>query len=64
MSALFLLIIASLLVALGFLGAFLWATASGQYDDDYSPSVRILFDDNRPNNQESKEPIEPTEKNT
>lgn len=64
MSALFLLIIASLLVAIGFLGAFLWATASGQYDDDYSPSVRILFDDNLPTKIESKEPIEPTEKNT
>jgi len=64
MSALFLLIIASLLVAIGFLGAFLWATANGQYDDDYSPSVRILFDDNKPSQQEPIEPIEPTEKNT
>ena len=63
MSALFLLILASLLVAIGFLGAFLWATASGQYDDDYSPSVRILFDDNLPTNIESKEPKEPTENN-
>lgn len=24
--------------------AFLWAVRSGQYDDDVSPSVRILFD--------------------
>ena len=46
MSALFVLIAISLLVALGFLGAFLWATRSGQYDDDYTPSVRMLFDDN------------------
>lgn len=45
MSALFLLISISLTVALGFLIAFLWATKSGQYDDDYSPSVRILYDD-------------------
>lgn len=45
MSALFILIAVSLLVAIGFLVAFLWATSSGQYDDDYSNSVRFLFDD-------------------
>lgn len=47
MKIIFLLIIVSLIVALGFLGAFLWAVRSGQYDDDYSPAVRILFDDDR-----------------
>lgn len=45
MSAIFLLIAFSLLVALGFLGAFIWAVRSGQYDDDYTPSVRMLFDE-------------------
>ena len=45
MSALFLLIGISLLVAVAFLGAFLWATRSGQFDDDYTPAVRVLFDD-------------------
>jgi cbb3-type cytochrome oxidase maturation protein len=35
----------SLLVAVGFLVAFLWAVKSGQYDDDISPGMRILFDD-------------------
>ena len=45
MSALFVLIAISLLIALGFLGAFLWATRSGQYDDDYTPAVRMLFDE-------------------
>ena len=39
------LIVISLVVASGFLIAFLWAVKSGQYDDDYTPSVRILFDD-------------------
>lgn len=39
------LILLSLLVALGFLAAFWWAVRSGQYEDDYTPSVRILFDD-------------------
>ncbi|TVR38656.1 MAG: cbb3-type cytochrome oxidase assembly protein CcoS [Cryomorphaceae bacterium] len=47
MSAIFLLIAASLLVAVLFLGAFLWATSTGQYDDDYANSVRILFDDEK-----------------
>ena len=35
----------SLLAALLFLGAFLWAVKNGQYEDDYTPSVRMLFDD-------------------
>ena len=45
MSAIVILIIASLLVAIGFLIAYFWSVESGQYDDDYTPSVRILFDD-------------------
>lgn len=44
MSALFILIGISLTVAIGFLIAFLWAVKKGQYDDDYTPSVRMLFD--------------------
>lgn len=47
MSAIYLLIIASFIVALGFLAAFFWAMRSGQYDDDYTPSVRMLFDDDK-----------------
>ena len=46
MKIIFLLIAIGLVIALGFLGAFFWAVKSGQYDDDYTPSVRILFDDN------------------
>ena len=45
MTVIFILIGISLLVALGFLAAFLWAVRSGQYEDDYTPSVRILFED-------------------
>lgn len=44
MSVVVVLIGFSILVAAGFLLAFLWAVRSGQYDDDVSPSVRILFD--------------------
>lgn len=47
MSAIYLLIAASFLVALGFLLAFFWAMRSGQYDDDYTPSVRMLFEDKK-----------------
>lgn len=45
MSALFILIAISLVVAAGFLAAFMWSVKQGQYDDDYTPSVRMLFDD-------------------
>ena len=47
MKIIFVLILISLLLALGFLGAFFWAVKSGQYEDDYTPSVRILFEDSK-----------------
>lgn len=46
MSVIMILITASFLIAAGFLGAFIWAMKSGQYDDSYTPSVRILLEDN------------------
>jgi cbb3-type cytochrome oxidase maturation protein len=45
MGIIYLMLIVSLVIALFFLISFFWATKTGQYDDDYSPSVRILFDD-------------------
>lgn len=45
MSALFVLLIVSLIVAIGFLAAFIWAVKSGQFEDSYTPSIRILFED-------------------
>ncbi len=45
MSIIFVLIIISLLIAVAFLGAFFWAVKSGQYEDGYTPSIRILLDD-------------------
>lgn len=44
MNILLLIIPISLALALGFLGAFMWAVKSGQYDDTKTPSVRILYD--------------------
>ena len=45
MSVLFILIGFSLLLAICFLVGFILSVKNGQYDDDYTPSVRILFDD-------------------
>lgn len=45
MEIIFLLILISLVMAAGFLLAYFWAARNGQFDDDYTPSVRILFDD-------------------
>jgi len=53
MNIIFLMIGVSAVVASGFLLAFIWARKSGQYDDDYTPSVRMLFDD-APKSKESK----------
>jgi cbb3-type cytochrome oxidase maturation protein len=47
MTILFLLIGISLVVALAFLASFIWAVRSGQYEDDYTPSVRILFEEEK-----------------
>ena len=47
MEVIFLLIALSIIVAVGFLAAFLWAVKSGQYDDDSTPAMRILFDDKK-----------------
>lgn len=45
MSVIYLLISISIVVAGAFLFAFVKAVKGGQYDDDYTPSVRMLFDD-------------------
>jgi cbb3-type cytochrome oxidase maturation protein len=44
MSAIIILIGASLLVALGFLLAFIWSVKNWQMDDDQTPAMRMLFD--------------------
>ena len=45
MGVIYILITISIIVAIFFLYAFIKAVRSGQYDDDYTPSVRMLFDD-------------------
>jgi cbb3-type cytochrome oxidase maturation protein len=53
MSILFYLIVISLCVAVFFLFAFFWAVRDGQYDDEYTPGVRILVDDDMIDRKES-----------
>lgn len=38
------LILVSLLLAAGFLLAYLRAAREGQFDDEYTPAIRMLFD--------------------
>ena len=45
MNIIFILIGCSILLAVIFLIAFFWAVRSGQHDDTYTPSIRILFED-------------------
>jgi cbb3-type cytochrome oxidase maturation protein len=55
MGIIYIMLVVSLLVALFFLGSFLWAIKTGQYEDDYTPSVRILFEDDLiSNNNQNK----------
>ena len=44
MTIIILLIGISLTIAVVFLVVFFWNMKSGQYDDTYTPSVRMLFD--------------------
>jgi cbb3-type cytochrome oxidase maturation protein len=44
MNVLLLLLLISLVIAGGFLLAFFWSVRDGQFDDDYSPARRILFE--------------------
>lgn len=45
MNIIYMLLGLSIILALVFLAAFFWANKSGQNDDLYTPSVRMLFDD-------------------
>ena len=51
MNIFYLLIGVSLFAALIFLGAFIWAVRNGQFDDNKTPSIRILFDDDSIDNE-------------
>lgn len=54
MGMIYIMLVVSLVIALFFLVSFFWATKSGQFDDDYAPSVRILFDDESTQNSNNQ----------
>ena len=45
MSVIYILLTISIIVAVAFFAVFILAVKSGQYDDSYTPSVRMLFED-------------------
>jgi cbb3-type cytochrome oxidase maturation protein len=55
MSVIVILIGGALLVAGGFLAAFIWAVRSGQYEDTCTPAVRMLFDEQAENSKTVKD---------
>lgn len=64
MSIIYMLLAISVIVALGFFAAFIFSVKSGQFDDTYTPSVRMLFEDEvikskstKPNIKTIKKPI-------
>lgn len=54
MSVIFVLIAFSSFVAVIFLVAYIWSVKTGQYDDNYTPSVRILFDNEKIHTKEKR----------
>lgn len=45
MIVIFLLIPLSIVIAAGFLAAFIWAVRSGQYEDTCTPAMRLLLEE-------------------
>ena len=46
LEVIFILVAASLVLAIGFLIAFIVSVKNGQFDDQETPAIRMLFDDN------------------
>ncbi|MBZ9651768.1 cbb3-type cytochrome oxidase assembly protein CcoS [Psychroflexus montanilacus] len=55
MNVIYGLLAISILVALVFFGLFIFSVKKGQFDDDYTPSVRMLFDDELVKDKDVKE---------
>ncbi|RYM32049.1 cbb3-type cytochrome oxidase assembly protein CcoS [Brumimicrobium glaciale] len=59
MEIMYVMLLVSLFLAVIFFISFIWANKSGQYDDDVTPGMRILYDDEevveeKPNNEKTK----------
>jgi cbb3-type cytochrome oxidase maturation protein len=62
MSIIYMLLAISVVVALVFFVAFIVSVKKGQYDDTYTPSVRMLFDDELVKEKSAPTTLEPIEK--
>lgn len=56
MGVIYVLLTVSLVVAVIFFIAFIFSVKSGQYDDSYTPSIRMLFEDELVKTNESDSP--------
>lgn len=56
MSVIYILLTISIVVAVIFFFAFIYSVKRGQYDDSYTPSVRMLFEDELVKKEKEKEP--------
>lgn len=59
MIVIYFLIPLSILIAAGFLFAFIWAVRSGQYEDTHTPSLRMLWEDPGNKGKSAKSEPEP-----
>lgn len=60
MNIIYMLLAISVVIAVGFFIAFVKSVDQGQYDDMYTPSVRMLFDDElvKPKSAKNKEKLQ------
>ena len=56
MSVIYMLLAISVTVALLFFAIFIFSVRQGQYDDPYTPAVRILFEDELVKDQGEQQP--------
>ena len=54
MEVILILVAASLTLAIGFLIAFIVSVRKGQFDDQETPAIRMLFDDNIKKNKKTE----------
>ena len=57
MSVIYILLAVSIIVAILFFAVFVFAVKSGQYDDSYTPSVRMLFEDELVKTKKESKPL-------
>lgn len=62
MDIIYFLIACSIAIALVFLGAFFWAMQTGQNDDMQTPAMRILFEEDRPEPEQTPGPASASRK--